>query len=455
MSKKPLAVIILAAGRGSRMKSMLPKVMHELAGRPMISWLIDSVEKLGPDKIIVVVGPDMPELEAAVKPHTTVLQKVQDGTGGAVRTALPALKNFAGDVMVLVGDMPLVTTKTLKLLVAAKNADSLTGVAVLGTEMADPSGYGRLIIGEDKHLKKIVEDKDASPKEKQVKIVNTGALCIDGVRLESWIKKIGSNNAQGEYYLTDIPEIAAKEGALTKVAVALNNSEVKGCNSRADLAALESIMQNRLRDETMKSGVTMIDPATVYLHHDTKIARDVLIEPGVFFGPGVEIAEGAHIKAYSHIEGAKIGKGATVGPFARLRPGADIGADVRIGNFVEIKKSKIGKRSKISHFGYVGDTTMGEDVNFGCGAITVNYDGFEKHQTVIGKNVMVGSNVNLVAPLEIDDGAFIAAGSTITENVPADALSISRDPARIREGWAAEFRKRKAVHAQKKKKSSE
>lgn len=448
-SKKPLAIIILAAGRGTRMKSDAPKVMHALAGRPMISWLIETAEKLAPEKIIVVIGPDMDDLREAVAPHGVAIQRERNGTGGAVRAALPALKNFDGDVLVLLGDSPLISVKTLKNLIAVRTRDLLTGISVLGVEMPDPAGYGRLVTGKDGTLEKIIEEKDASAKEKQIGLVSTGAFCVDGARLEPWVKKIGSDNAAGEFYFTDLPEIAARDGALTKIYVTPNPDEVRGCNTRLDLAALEGTVQSRMREDALLAGVSMTDPSAVYLHWDTKIARDAKIEPGVFFGPGVEIAEGAHIKAYSHIEGAKIGKNATIGPFARLRPGTDIGADVRIGNFVEIKKSKIGKRSKISHLGYVGDTVMGDDVNFGCGAITVNYDGFEKHQTVIGKGVMVGSNVNLVAPLEIDDGAFIAAGSTITEDVPADALSISRNAAQIREGWASEFRARKAALAKK------
>ena len=453
MSKKPLAVVILAAGKGTRMKSapdkIIPKVLHKLAGRPMIGWLLDSVEKLDPEKIIVVIGPDMAELKEAVAPHDTALQKIQDGTGGALKAALPALKDFDGDLLVLLGDTPLVSIRTLKALIAARNEDVQTGISVLGAEVIDPTGYGRLVIGKDKTLQKIVEEKDAGAKEKQIRIINAGAFCVDGEYLPGWLKQIGNQNASGEYYVTDLPEIAAEEGIQTRVFITPSADEIRGCNSRADLAALEQTLQNRLREEAMKSGVSMTDPSTVYLHFDTKLGKDVTLEPGVFFGPGVEIGDGVHIKAYSHIEGAVISKNATIGPFARIRPGTEIGADVRIGNFVEIKKSKIGKRSKISHLGYVGDTVMGDDTNFGCGAITVNYDGFEKHQTVIGKGVMVGSNVNLIAPVEIDDGAFIAAGSTITENVPADALSISRDTTKIREGWAREFRKRKEAVAKK------
>lgn len=452
----PLAIVILAAGQGTRMKSPghapLPKVMHKLAGLPMIGWLLKTAQALNPEKIIVVIGPDMKELEHFVRPHETVVQAVRDGTAGALRTALPKLKGFTGDVLVLVGDMPLVRKETLERLVKARGGRNNPAIALLGCALENPYGYGRLIMGADDILERIVEEKDADPKEKQVRLINTGACCIDGTRLESWLSQIGNDNAQGEFYLTDLPEIAARDGALTRVVMAGDGSEIQGCNTRLDLAALESAVQGRLRIEMMAAGVSLLDPSSVYLHHDTQIGAGSLVEPHVFFGAGVKTAENVHIKAFSYLEGVKIGKNAAIGPFARLRPDTQIGEEVRIGNFVEIKKSKIAARCKIGHLAYVGDTLMGEDVNFSAGAITVNYDGFQKHKTLIGKNVMVGSNVNLVAPLKIDDGAFIAAGSTITEDVPADALSIARDAAQIREGWAARYRKMK--NAAKKKKTS-
>jgi bifunctional UDP-N-acetylglucosamine pyrophosphorylase/glucosamine-1-phosphate N-acetyltransferase len=449
MSKKSLAVVILAAGEGKRMKSDKPKVMHGLAGLPMISWLLKSVESLKPQKIIVVVGPDMDDLAAAVKPHKTVIQETRNGTAGALMTALPLLQGFTGDVMVLLGDAPLIRPETLKYLLATRNQEPRTGMAVLGIELPDPTGYGRMIMSQDGILQKIVEEKDASPSQKNIHLVNSGAMCIDGARLKRWLNKVDNKNAQKEFYMTDLPEIAAQDGAVTKVAVCPDPSEVSGCNTRIDLAYLEKTLQHRLRMDFLDHGVVMIDPDTVYFHHDTFVAPGAVIEPHVFFGPGVKISKGAQIKAFSHIEGAIIGPGAVIGPFARIRPGTEIAADVRIGNFVEVKKSKIGERSKIGHLAYVGDCDMDSDVNFSAGAITVNYDGFEKHKTKIGKGVMVGSNVNLVAPLSIDDGAFIAAGSTITEDVPADALSIGRDTAEIRKGWAAEYRKRKAALVKK------
>ena len=456
MSKHPLAIVILAAGKGQRMQSSMPKSLHALAGLPMINWLLQTAESLSPEKIVVVVSPNMAELEDTIKPHVTVVQPKSNGTGGAVKVALLSLQDFTGDVLILLGDTPLISKATLEKLIATRHAGDNTALSILGAVMENPAGYGRLVLKGGDELQEIVEDKDASETQKQINLVNTGAFCIDGARLAGWVEQIDNKNAQGEFYITDLPAIAAKDGALTKVCATNNPAEVQGCNTRMDLAALEQTVQNRLRFMHMQGGVSMTDPVTVYLHHDTAIAPGVLIEPNVFFGPGVSIAEGVHIKAFCHIEGAQIGKDTTIGPFARLRPGSEIGEEVRIGNFVEVKKSQIGDRSKISHLGYVGDTVMGEDVNFSCGAITVNYDGFEKHQTMIGKGAMIGSNVNLVAPISIDDGAFLAAGSTITEDVPADSLSIARHSAEIRQGWAAEYRKRKKaiVEKLKKKKAS-
>ena len=443
MSKKDLAVIILAAGRGSRMKSDLPKTLHHVAGVPMISHVIQAAESLKPVKIVVVLAPNMDEVRPFVEPYDIAIQKKPQGTGDAVKAGLKHLKDFRGDVVVMLGDVPLITPQTLKKLVKAKQDDQYAGLSVLGVQMDDPSGYGRLVTNARGHVMNIVEEKDATKSQKLIDIVNTGLFCVDCFKLEGWIKRLTNNNAQKEYYFTDIPAIAARMGSFCNLAFAGDLDEVRGVNSRGDLAHAEAIMQNRLRARAMDKGVTMIDPMSVILSLDTKFSPDVVIEPNVFFGPGVRVGSGSVIRAFSYIEGTKIGKNTTIGPFARLRPGTEISDEVRIGNFVEVKKSKIGKRSKISHLGYVGDCVMGDDVNFSAGAITVNYDGFEKHQTKIGHGVMVGSNVNLVAPLTIDNGAFVAAGSTITDDVPKDALSIARDNHTIREGWAAEYRKKK------------
>lgn len=450
-NKKPLACIILAAGKGKRMKSKGPKVMNELLGWPMIKWLLESVRRLDPDRVIVVVGPGMDDLARAVHPCETVLQPQQDGTGSALKCAMAALQKFSGDVLVLLGDTPMITTQTLWHLIQARHQASGIGISVLATEMANPTGYGRLLLDEEGNVLAIREEKDASLQEKQVRLVNTGAFCLDSKRLERWLGSLNNRNAQKEFYITDLPEIAGRDGYKTRVHITFDNEEVRGCNTRAELFALERIAQQRMRDHFMERGVALQDPQTVYFHFDTVLGEDVVIEPNVYFGPGVEVGDGTRIRAFSHLEGVKIGKNATIGPFARIRPGTTLGDDVRIGNFVEIKKSTVGDRSKISHLGYVGDCEMGEDVNFGCGAITVNYDGFEKHNTMIGKGVMVGSNSNLIAPLIIDDGAFIAAGSTITQNVPADALSVSRAKEEVRKGWAAIYRQKKTEKKNRKK----
>lgn len=446
----PLAVVVLAAGKGTRMRSSVPKVMNKVLGLPMINWILNTVSLLSPEKVIVVVGEGMDDLQAAVSPHMSVIQQNQQGTGDALRSAMPALKGFVGDVLVLLGDSPLISYKTLQDLIAARHMDGVTGISVLGARLDNPFGYGRLLMNDDGTLKAIREEKDASDQERLVNIVNTGAFCLDSRRIDRWLANLNNDNAQGEYYITDLPELAAKDDMKTRVTVAADAREIKGCNTRLDLVDLEATAQQLMREAFISDGVIMQDPSSVYLHYDTQIGAGTLIEPNVYFAGGVEVGRNVHIKAFCHFEGAFIGNGTVIGPFARLRPGSDLGEDVKIGNFVEIKKSIIGNRSKISHLGYVGDAIMGDDVNFSCGAVTVNYDGFEKHKTVIGNGVMVGSNVNLVAPVTLDDGAFIAAGSTITTDVPADSLSMERSKAQVRTGWAALYRKRKQRSKDKK-----
>ncbi len=443
VQQRPLACVILAAGKGTRMKSRKPKVLHEVAGLPILKWVINAAERLTPEFITVVVGPDTPDVEKLCSSHRVAIQQERLGTGDALKAALPSLGDFEGDILVLVGDAPLVSERTLRNLVAARYQDHHTGLSVLGARVTDPSGYGRMILKQGNQLERIVEDKDARPKEKLINVINAGMYCIDTRPLADWLSQLRNDNAQGEYYLTDLPQIAAEYGAKTAVSITDNEAEVRGCNTRIDLSFLEGYAQLMLRDEAMLGGATLTDPASVYLSYDTVIGQDVTIEPNVYIAKGVKIGDGCHVKANSYLEDTVIKKNTVIGPFARIRPGSVIGEDVKIGNFVEIKKSTIGDRSKISHLSYVGDCEMGEDVNFGAGAITVNYDGFQKHKTLIGNGVMVGSNVNLVAPLSIDDGAFVAAGSTIKEDVPRDSLSISGDVAHIREGWASEYRRRK------------
>lgn len=436
----PLAVVILAAGKGSRMKSDMPKVMHKVMGLSMVNWVINAAQPLNPTKTVVVIGEGMTDVQATVAPCDTAVQVVQNGTGGALQAAMPALEGFEGDILVLLGDTPLIATETLSRLIAARHADDATGLSVLGAKLSDPTGYGRLLIGEDGTLQAIREHKDATEAERLVDVVNTGAFCLDGARVRAWLSQLDNNNAQGEYYITDLPEIARHAGVTTRIAITDDAAEMQGCNTKLDLADLERTAQHKARARFILDGVMMEDPDTVYLHHDTAIAAGVRIEPSVYFGAGVTVAQGVHIKAFCHFEKATIGAHTVIGPFARLRPDAVLGEDVKIGNFVEIKKSTIGNRSKVSHLGYVGDCDMGEDVNFGCGAITVNYDGINKFKTTIHDNVMVGSNTNLVAPVTLEQGAFIAAGSTITKDVEGNALALTRSPMKIIKDWATRHR---------------
>lgn len=442
MAENKLAVIILAAGKGSRMKASLPKVLHDLAGAPMISWVIRAAESLKPDRIIGVIGPDMDDVAEGFKPYDTIIQKEQNGTGGAVKAALPLLKDFKGDVLILLGDTPLLPSSALKSLIKVRHKDLYTGLSVLTVNRHNPFGYGRILTNDSGAVEAVVEEKDATAQQKKIVLCNTGTFCVDGARLHEWCAKLDTKNVAGEYYLTDLPKIAGSENVTTAMAILDDENLAQGCNTQAELAQLQNTAQQHLRADAMAKGTVMQDPSSVYLSYDTKIGKNVVIEPHVWVGPNVVIGSNVRIRAFSYLEGAVIGKGAVIGPQARLRTGADIGPDARIGNFVEIKKSRIGKRSKIGHLAYVGDCVMGDDTNFSAGAITVNYDGFEKHQTTIGKGVMVGSNVNLVAPVHIDDGAYIAAGSTITEDIPANSLSVARERATIRDGWAERYRKK-------------
>lgn len=425
-NKTELAVVILAAGRGKRMKSALPKAMHHLAGRPLILWLLESVRVLKPARVIVVTAPDMKGLRDILLPATCVIQSKALGTGDAVKAALPALKGFKGDVLILLGDMPLISVSTMKALIKARHHDRDTGLAVLGAYYNPAPAFGRLVEKADGTLAEIVEHKDATPEQRKINLCNTGAFCVDGTRIARWLGKITNKNAQKEFYITDLPAIAAKDGYKTQIAVTDDLDEVQGVNSRVDLAMLEYVVQSSMRLNALESGVTMHDPASVYFSYDTQVGQDVVIEPNVFIGTGVKIGDKVTIRAFSHIEGAMLKTGVSVGPFARLRPGTELGENVHIGNFVEIKNAKLGKGVKAGHLAYIGDAVVGEGTNYSCGAITANYDGVNKHKTVIGKNVMVGSNVNLVAPVTIGDNAYLAAGSTITQDVPKDKLGIAR-----------------------------
>jgi bifunctional UDP-N-acetylglucosamine pyrophosphorylase/glucosamine-1-phosphate N-acetyltransferase len=441
MTRQDIAAIILAAGQGKRMKSALPKILHPVAHRPLVTHVIAAAQEAGARHIAVVTAPGAEAVTTVVAPHRTAVQDVPRGTGDAVRAGLPVLDGYDGPVLILLGDMPLMRAQTLRDLVAAKTDAPL---AVLGVDFKkDPPAFGRLVLNPDGTLARIVEDRDASDSERAITLCNSGAFCVEAQALRTYLPRLKNDNVQGEFYITDLPALLAADGYKTHVMISERTEELMGVNSRADLAAVEKTAQDELRRRALENGATLLDPATVYFAHDTVIGRDVTIEPHVFFGPGVIVGDNVTIHAFSHIEGARIESGAHVGPFARLRPGAVIGEKARIGNFVEVKNATLGRGAKANHLAYIGDADVGADVNFSCGAITVNYDGFEKHRTVIGDGAFVGCNVNLVAPLSVGAGALVAAGSTITKDVPADALAVAREKPMIKDGWAAARRNRK------------
>ena len=420
------------------MKSSLHKVLHPIAGKPMLLHLVDSLATLVPDRTVIVAGARREQVEAAVSSHGVAIavQAEQLGTGHAVQQAQAALAGFSGDVLILYGDAPLVTPATMQRLRDALTSD--VGAVVLGFRPHDPGAYGRIIAKGDT-IVKMVEFKDASEAERAVTLCNSGLMAVRSDALFALLGRIGNDNAAGEYYLPDIISLLIADGGTARV-IETGAEEVAGINSRAELAAVEASWQARRRAEALADGVTLIDPSTVFFSHDTVIANDVVIEPFVVFGPGVRIARGVTVHAHSHVEGATIGDDCRIGPFARLRPGTVLGAGARIGNFVETKKAVFGAGAKANHLSYLGDATIGAGANIGAGTITCNYDGFFKYSTVIGAGAFIGSNSALVAPVTIGDGAIVAAGSTITADVPADALALVRPPQIAKTGWAAAFR---------------
>ena len=437
---RPLAAIILAAGQGTRMKSSLHKVLHPIAHKAMVLHLLDNLTTLAPDRRVVVVGARREQVEAALagRDISVATQSPQLGTAHAVQQAEAALSGFDGDVLILYGDAPLVTTATM-----ARLHDALTGdidAVVLGFRPADAGAYGRIIANGDS-ITKMVEFKDASPAERAVTLCNSGLMAVRANALFPLLARVGNANSTGEYYLPDIIGLIIADGGIARV-IETDANEVAGVNSRAELAAVEAIWQRRRRATAMADGVTLIDPDSVFFAHDTTLANDVTIEPFVVFGPGVRVASGTTIHAHSHIEGADIGEDCSIGPFARLRPGTVLGAQAHIGNFVETKKAVLGAGAKANHLTYLGDATIGAGANIGAGTITCNYDGFFKYQTSIGAGAFIGSNSALVAPVTIGDGAIVAAGSTVTADVPADALALVRSPQLAKAGWAAAFRVR-------------
>jgi bifunctional UDP-N-acetylglucosamine pyrophosphorylase/glucosamine-1-phosphate N-acetyltransferase len=436
MTDRPLAVIVLAAGKGTRMRSALPKVLHKVAGRSMIGHVVAAAEALGADPVVVVVAPGMDQVTAAVAPHPVAVQHTQNGTADAVKAALDMLSGFGGDVLILYGDCPLIQAETLVRMRAERREEAVT---VLGIRVRGQSPYGRLVLAEDGTLDRIVEALDATDAERRIDLCNSGVMLIDGARLFDLLDSIGNDNAKGEYYLTDIVAAARRAGSVCRV-VEAPAQEALGVNSRAELSVAEATMQKRLRRRAMENGATLIDPSSVWLAFDTELGADVTIEPSVVFGPGVRIGDGVEIRAFSHIENAVVENGAIIGPYARLRPGASIGEGAHIGNFVEIKNARIDKGAKANHLSYIGDADVGAGANIGAGTITCNYDGFGKFRTTIGAGAFIGSDTTLVAPVTIGAGAFTGAGSTVTEDVPDDALAIARGRQAIKPGWAAEFR---------------
>lgn len=434
-----ISAVILAAGQGTRMKSDLPKVLHRVAGRPMILNLLATVDELKADKAVVVVGPGMDNVAAAVAPHPTAVQTKQQGTGDAVKAARAELEGFKGSVLVLYGDTPLIKKETLQEMIRRREEDA--SVVVLGFRPKDPARYGRLVTDES-GLKEIVEFKDATEEQRKITLCNSGVMCIDGEKLFGWLDRLKNNNAAGEFYLTDVVALARQDGFFVAV-VEGDAEEVAGVNSRTDLAFIEKIAQKRLREKFMAQGVTLIDPETVYFSYDTVLGRDVVIEPSVFFGAGMTVGNNVEIRAFSHLEGASVHDGAKIGPFARLRPGAEVGEDCHIGNFVEIKNASVEKGAKVNHLSYIGDARIGTKTNIGAGTITCNYDGYFKSRTDIGAGAFIGSNTALVAPVTVGDGAMVAAGSTVTKNIPADALAVARGKQTVFDGWAERFRVQK------------
>jgi bifunctional UDP-N-acetylglucosamine pyrophosphorylase / glucosamine-1-phosphate N-acetyltransferase len=428
--------VILAAGFGTRMKSALPKTLHKIAGRSMLRHLLASCEQVF-DRIVVVIGPDMEAVRREAAPHVCVVQQERRGTAHAALMAAPEFGG--GEVAVLYADNPLIQPDTLRRLLERRAAGD-AGLALLAFRPSDPSRYGRVMVG-DGYVQRVVEWIDADARERAETLCNAGVLCAASADMMRWLKAVRADNAKGEYYLTDVVGLARSDGERV-VAVEAPAEELSGINSRAELAAAEAVVQSRLRSAAMDAGVTMIDPGSVFLCADSELAADVTIEPNVMFGPGVKVATGALIRAFSHLEGCVIGPDCIIGPHARLRPGAELGEAVHIGNFVEVKAAKIGARTKAGHLSYLGDADVGSDTNIGAGTITCNYDGYNKHRTRIGSRAFIGSDTALVAPVTVGDGAIVAAGSVITEDVPADALALARGRQENKPGRAVAMRQK-------------
>lgn len=447
----PLATVILAAGKGTRMKSDTHKVLHRIAGRAMLDHLMDSAARLAPAHQVVVAGHGREQLEKALNGRADIaLQEPQLGTGHAVQMAEACLEGFSGDVLILYGDVPFVTTQTMQAMLTRLNAPDNPAVVVLGFEPDDALQYGR-VIASNGRIEKMVEHKDATEEERACRLCNSGLMAVKSADLWTLLARVGNDNAQGEYYLTDIVNIANADGRICAVVVTDDPDEVAGINSRGELAQAEARWQHRRRLQAMVDGATLVAPETVWFSWDTVIGRDVLVEPNVVFGPGVRVADHVTIHAFSHLEGATIAPQADIGPYARLRPGADIRAKAKVGNFVEIKNAVMGEGAKANHLTYVGDAEVGAGANLGAGTITCNYNGYFKHKTIIGERAFIGSNSSLIAPVTIGADAIVAAGSAVTRDVAPGELRMVRAEQMVKPGWADQFhdimRKKKAEKA--------
>ncbi len=416
-----IASVILAAGLGTRMRSRLPKALHPIAARPMLQHILASATEVF-DRAVVVIGPEMPELQRAASPHPVVVQTERLGTGHAALQAAAVLEGFPGDVAVLYADNPLITPETLRRLAAARGD---AGLALVAMRPADPGRYGRVLTNAAGEVERVVEWADATAEERAVSLCNAGVICAPASSLFAWLRAIRNDNAKGEYYLTDIVALARQAGERV-VAIEAPEAELRGINSRVELAAAEAAVQARLRLAAMEGGATLIQPDSVTFAHDTRLGQDVTIGPNVVFGPDVVVEDGVEIRAFSHLEGCLVRSGAIIGPFARLRPGTRVEPRAHVGNFVELKAAVLGEGAKANHLSYIGDADIGAGANIGAGTITCNYDGVNKHRTEIGAGAFIGSDTALVAPVRVGARALVAAGSVITEDVPDDAMAIAR-----------------------------
>lgn len=446
------AAIILAAGQGKRMKSETPKMLHKMGGRALVDWSIALARDLSCARTVVVIPPNAPALAERVTSvlgdKSTAIQETPRGTGDAARSAAGVLADFDGDVVVYFGDTPLIRTETLSKMFAAREAGA--DMVVLAFHADDPTGYGRIITDASGAFVKNVEHRDANKDELAVKLCNAGALVADAKTLFKLLGQLRNDNAQQEFYLTDIPGMA-RTAAMKVGIVEAREEELLGVNSRSQLADAEAAFQTRAREAAMEAGVTLVDPASVFFSYDTVIEADAIIEPHVFFGTGVKIGAGATIHAYCHFERTEVGPKSEIGPFARFRPGTKLGSKVKIGNFVEVKNSTFGEGAKASHLSYIGDADVGPRANIGAGTIVCNYDGFDKYRSTIGADAFIGSDTALVSPVTIGDGAYTGTGSVITKDVPPGALGVARGRQVNLEGWATKNKEKKlAAKAAKK-----